>query len=96
MWWTWNVLIGSILIGTIAANMVRAITEEIHNKFPVALFITLTLPFHAWVFVGTWRSARNHPGGWANVVYILLVISAVLNLIALVTLFMGAFTTGTF
>jgi hypothetical protein len=61
------------------------------STFPLYLYIALVLPTGVWQTVANWRSATNHPSGWATLVKVLVVISIPILLVQYAALFTMSF-----
>jgi hypothetical protein len=86
-WWWWNFLVVSILLGQGLGYLMEVAVRETQSTFPAVLYLGLMLPVQIWIGVGTWRSATNHPSGWAIVAKVLTVVGVGFSLFLYFILF---------
>jgi len=85
-YWIWGILLTiANFAGGFAAGLLSAAAG---NGFPLFLFIAISVPTSICYQVGLWRSATNHPSGWATLVKVLIVIAVPFNLITWANLFL--------
>jgi hypothetical protein len=78
-YWFWGGLIGTLVVGIGARLIAVQLVVLTRNLFPLLLYLALWLPIYIWITVGLWRSATNHPSGWATLVKVLTVIGVPLT-----------------
>jgi hypothetical protein len=74
-YWLWGWLVSAILVGAIGRVIFFTIATATGTKFPIYLYFALLLPVDVWHLVGQWRSATNHPSGWATLVKVSYVLA---------------------
>lgn len=84
-YWLWGILVS--VIAFLGAFIAALMAIAMGNGFPFFFFVAILMPIHIWYMVGLWRSATNHPSGWATLVKVMYVFSVPYALYNWITLF---------
>lgn len=76
IFWKYGFFVGGVAMyaSLVVCSVISGFTN---SQAPYYLWIVLTTPVNVWLYVGLWRSATRNPGGWATVVKIYVVLSAI-------------------